>query len=495
MLSKVSTYFSLPAFEVMYNYITAQVCNQIRKTRDKIISKDYNPRENKKKDYVMHKFNLRNVINPFTALWQYIARARSFASHNPVATNYAIDGLLVIGALNLAASNNNIFAQRLGAGDFHLAMLQFLPQSINLLIIIPTGLFGDSLRSKARMVSGALVAASALFMVVAGVSFFVASPLYLFLVFLSLANACTMIYNIGWQGFFPEVVPEGSRNMVLTLRSRVSITLSLFAPLISGAVLAAIPGEEGKILAHQVFYGIVALMLLGNAFHLRKIKAINPATPKKLQFGEIKKAGSRLIRNKPFIFFTGIALFFHATWHMDWTLYFISQANYLHMNEFQLSLTAVGSTLGQLLTLKFWSKRNQKHGVEKPVTIAILGLSLCPIVVLVSTAAPLSVGPWVFLLMHAGVMLTMAPIGLNFFQCLMPVLDEEYRSFSISIYTCLITISNAVMPLAGVTLYRALGGNIASLRITFAIVFALRLVAAGLWRHRIKRNNTPGNTE
>jgi len=436
------------------------------------------------------------IKNPFWIARQSLSRARSFAITNPVATNYAIDGFLLIGALNLAGSNNNIFAQRLGAGDFHLAMLQFLPQVINLLIIIPAGIFADSLRNKGRLVSGALVVSSLLFMVVASLNFIFDQPLYLFLIFLALANASNMLYNIGWMGFFPEVVEAEKRNTVLTIRSRVSILISFIAPLVSGSVLASIPSEEGKILAHQVFYGIVALMLICNAFHLRKIKATNPALPTRVKFEEIKKAGSRLLRNRPFIIFTAVALFFHMGWQMDWTLYFIGQANYLHMNEFQLSLTAVGSTLGQFITLKFWSKRNQRYGVEKPVTFGIAAFALCPVAILVSTALPLSIGPTVFLIMHFVALMGTATIGLNLFQCLMPVLDEEYRSFSISIYTCLMTLSNAVMPVVGVALYRALGGDIIGLRITFVIVFVLRIAAAVTWWLRIKHNQkaaTHGN--
>jgi len=429
----------------------------------------------------------QKMKNPFTALKLQVSRAKSFATHNPVAANYAIDGLLVMGALNLAGSTSNIFAQRLGAGDFHLTMLQFLPQTLNLLILIPIGLFADSMRNKGRMVSRAMVSSSLLFLTLAIATVLASQPLYLFLAFMALANASNMVYNIGWQGFFPEVVEAERRNKVLTIRSRVSIFASFLTPLISGSILASIPGEEGKIIAHQVFFVLVAVMLMANAFHLRKIKAIDPAPPKKLRLEEIKKAGSRLIKNKPFIFFAVVALFFHMTWHMDWTLYFIGQANYLEMNEFQLSLTAAGSTLGQFITLKFWSKRNQKHGVEKPVTFGILGLTLCPVAIFVATMFPLSVGPVVFLAIHAIAMLFFATIGLNFFQCLLPVLDEEYRSFSVSVYTCLITISNAIMPVVGVAIYRGLGGNINGLRAAFAIVFALRLVAAGLWWMRIKR--------
>jgi len=64
------------------------------------------------------------------------------------------------------------------------------------------------------------------------------------------------------------------------------------------------------------------------------------------------------------------------------------------------------------------------------------------------------------------------------------VADEEYRSFSISVYTCLVCLSNAVMPVAGIALYRALGGDRNGLKLAFAIIFILRIAAAGLWLSR-----------
>jgi hypothetical protein len=71
------------------------------------------------------------------------------------------------------------------------------------------------------------------------------------------------------------------------------------------------------------------------------------------------------------------------------------------------------------------------------------------------------------------------------------VADEEYRSFSISVYTCLVCLSNAVMPVAGIALYRALGGDRNGLRYTFAIIFVLRIIAAFLWllRHKVSRSD------
>jgi MFS family permease len=157
------------------------------------------------------------------------------------------------------------------------------------------------------------------------------------------------------------------------------------------------------------------------------------------------------------------------------------------MNEFQLSLTGVGATLAQLVTLAFWSRQNARHGVEKPVTFGILGLALCPIAVILALSVPTRLGIPVFLTANFVAHMAFATIAVSFFQCLLKVVDTEYRSLSISLYTCFIMASNAIMPVAGVALYRAVGGNMEGLRNVFWLVFALRIVAAALWWFRVAK--------
>jgi len=412
---------------------------------------------------------------------------RSFIKTQPLSVNYGIDGLLIMGAMGIAGNNNNLFLQRLGAGDFHLTMLQFIPQILVFFMLIPIGIFADSLRNKRIMMSAALVA-SGIFFMIAGLSAFIpVYAVYVFLIFLSLANASTFgFYNLSWQAFFPEAVPEWKRNDVLTFRARMTMLVQLVVPLLVGGILTAIASDEGKIAAHQVFYVVAAVFVISNAFHVRRIKAVKPAEPKRMSFAEMKTAGKRLVKNKPFIIFSMTILFFHMTWHMDWTLYFIGQRNYLQMNEIMLSIAPITAMLAQLVTLKFWSKMNTKRGVERPMVYGMLGLALCPLAIIVGTSLPLSYGPFVFLVIHAVGHLAFANITLNLFQCLLKVVDEEYRSFSISVYSCMITLSNAVMPIVGVAIYRGLGGDVNALRLTFAMLFVLRVLAAGLWLLRLK---------
>lgn len=429
---------------------------------------------------------------------KYLTRGRQFVKTQPLSVNYGIDGLLTLGAMSLAANNNSLYAVRLGASDFQLSMLQFFPHILTLLILIPAGIFTDSLRNKRKMISVMLLVAGLFFLVVSMSAFVPVHTVYFFLIFFALASVSVNgFYNIAWQSFFPEAVAEESRNTVLTFRARMTMLVSLVIPLTVGGILFAIPSQSGKTTAHQVFYAIAAVLLLVNMLHFRKIKAIVPPTPKSISRDEMKTAFGRLIRNKPFIVFTLTILFFHMSWHVDWTLFFIGQVNYMNMNELLLGISPVCAMLAQLLTLKFWSKRNTKHGVDKCLTYGIFGMMLSPIGMMIglSLASPINV--IVFLSLHFIGHLAFANITLCLFQCLLKVVDHEYRSFFIAIYTCLITLSNAVMPVVGVTIYHNLGANVTALRITFAIVLLMRATASGLWVIRLRwvaRNTIQLNT-
>jgi len=381
----------------------------------------------------------------------------------------------------MAASNVNLLAIRLGADDFQLSLIQFLPQMCTLMVLIPGGLFMDSLRNKKRIVIITL-AAIMLGYLLCSVSPFAASlSIPFFLVSLSLAGSAMALYNIAWQSFFPNVIEQRMRNMVLTLRTRVTLLMTMLMPVLVGLVLTRIGAVNLKILAHQSFFFISVLLFLLTAFNFRKFRTSRPVTPKQVSLTEINEAFKKLLHNKPFLLFAGTILFFHMTWHFDWTLYFIGQVNYLQMNEFQVGLVPVGAAVVQLLTLRFWSRKNEQHGVVLPFTFGIIGLSLCPVSMIIAVSLPSSIGAHLFIIMHMIAHIPFCVITLNLFQCILQVTDNENVSFSMSVIACLICLSNAIMPVLGVALYHSLGGSIDGFRYTFVIIFALRIVATLLW--------------
>ena len=398
-----------------------------------------------------------------------------------------MDGLFITSATSITMSSFNLFALRLGADDFQLSLIQFLPQIFTMLILIPGGLFMDSLHNKKRIVIITLV------LLMLGVLFCSLSPFVyalaipFFLGAVMFTGGALALYNIAWQSFFPAVVDINTRNYVLTFRTRVSLFAGMLVPLLIGIVLTSIGTVSGKIIAHQGFFICTIFLLLFAAFNFNRfrVKQIYANTPvsaaKKVSLAELKNSCKTLLKNKHFLLFAVTALFFHMTWHFDWTLYFIGQVTYLGMNELQLGLVPLGAAVIQLLTLKFWSRKNEKHGVVLPFTFGILGLSLCPAFLAIAVSVPISAGPHLFVILHTIAHIPFCVITLNLFQCLLQVVDEENRSFSLSVFATLLCLSNAVMPVAGVKLYHALGGDLDGFRHALIIIFVMRLFAAGFW--------------
>lgn len=421
-------------------------------------------------------------------------RIAQLLPNDPIMLRYAADGFFITAGVNIVANSNNMFASRLGASDYQLSLLQFLPQAVNLMLLIPGGLLADSLRNKRRMVMSALYAAATLYICIGIAPLFFARPLMIFIGLLSAATGAMVLHSISWQAYFTEVVEMPSRNRVLTFRTQMCAFIGMLIPLITGSVLSVIDTNAGKITAHQCFLFAAAILMFLAAHNFRKFAAVKPAKPKRVTLSEIKKAGRSLLKNKAFLYFAATALFFYFTWQLDWTLYYIGQSQYLKMNELLLMLVVVGGTTVQFSTMRFWSRKNERHGVVLPVTFGILGLSACPLAMIAATNLPPAYGKYAFLVFNSAANFCFASISLNMFQCLMQVLDEEYRSLSISIYTCLTCITNAVMPMAGVALYKTLGGDLQALHKTFWIIFTLRIIAATLWFIRwrsLKRKPVP----
>ena len=70
-------------------------------------------------------------------------------------------------------------------------------------------------------------------------------------------------------------------------------------------------------------------------------------------------------------------------------------------------------------------------------------------------------------------------MALNVLQNLLQVVEEKNRALSIAAYTTLISLTSAVSPMIGVSVYTALGADQAAMVQTFLIILALRLLSVG----------------
>lgn len=78
---------------------------------------------------------------------------------------------------------------------------------------------------------------------------------------------------------------------------------------------------------------------------LNQIKGNPDASAAPCRTEQLKGVFSELLHSKRFLGFVGVAIFFYITWHVDWILYFIGQAEYLKLNEAWLSYVNIGNVV------------------------------------------------------------------------------------------------------------------------------------------------------
>ena len=406
------------------------------------------------------------------------------SSENRTMRLFTYEGILITLVNNLVGNHNNLFAIRLGASDYELGLVTMLPQLIGTVVLIPGGIITDNMKNKRDMVTSALLAAACIYTIIGFVPVLDSRRLEAFLFLLALSSAPMTIYNVSWQAFFSDAVHPNARNGVLALRSALAFLVGIAIILTSGTLLAHAETNIEKIRLHQLFLWVASLLLVLQVSVLRKIPGKTDDKDKKLSASQIIKAFADLIRNRRFLGFVGVAMFFYLTWHIDWTLYFIGETRYLGMNEAWLSYLNIGSAIVQFLTMGIWSRINSKHGVRFAIIFGSLGLAFCPIGMIISTGLKTGNAKLIFLILNTLFNITMATTSLNIVQCLLQVIPEDNKTLNISVYTTLVTMSNGIMPMVGVAIYRKLGADLRALHIIFWIIFVLRIIATGLWALR-----------
>ncbi|MBR6536011.1 MAG: MFS transporter [Lachnospiraceae bacterium] len=382
---------------------------------------------------------------------------------------------------NLVGNNNNIFATRLGASDLQLSLLTTIPQLVGLMVLIPGGMLTDRLKNKRSMVMVSLLLLTMFYALIGCVPMLPGNRFTAFLILFAASVGPMTIYNVSWQAYFSDMIHIKEQNHIITYRTALTFVIGIIVPLVSGSLLASADTNDAKIRLHQIYFWIGAALLLIQIIVLNQIKGRPAAVSAGPRTGQLKGVISELLHNKKFLGFVGVAIFFYATWHVDWTLYFIGQVNYLKLNEAWLSYVNIGNAVVQFITIGFWSRLNNKFGVRFGIIFGNLGLALCPICMIVATSLPLPQGQFAFVIMNTLANITLAAINLNMMQCLLQVVPENNKTLYISIYTVLVTLSNAFMPLIGVLIYTKLGADLSALQLTFWIIFVFRIISTGCW--------------
>jgi Na+/melibiose symporter-like transporter len=311
---------------------------------------------------------------------------------------FTVEGILITLVNNLINNNNNLLASRMGASDYEISLVITLPQLVGMLVLIPGGILTDRMTSKRKMVVAALACLIFTYALLGFVPMLGVHRLKAFLVLLAVSLGPMTIYTVSWQAYFSDVVDIETRNSILTARTGFTFLIGTIITLCSGALLSSAGTNERKIIMHQIFFWIAGVILLLQIFVLKKIKSSQEQNPSIIRLRELKTTFRELKQNKKFLNFICVAIFFYITWHIDWTLYYLGQVDYLGLNEAWLSYVNIGGAIMQFLTIGFWSRLNYKRGVRFAIIFGSVGLTLAPLAMIIATSASVHSSKVLFLI-------------------------------------------------------------------------------------------------
>jgi MFS family permease len=403
-----------------------------------------------------------------------------------------LEGIAYTVVLNVYNPFVQLFAKRMGAGDFEIALINSLPPLVAIFILIPCSILIERINRKKNTTALMIFINSLFYALIAFVPFIPDKmKVILYIILIGLMNWPGSLYITTWQSFFADTFYGSDANKVYSLRSKYGAFFGLLAALIAGLILTEVPHNDNeRILVYQFFYFACFFITLLQLLFLSRIRQdhialIDCAKPAAAPF---KLSGFKeIFHNRSFMIFCLCTFVFHVTWQMGWPLFFLYNADYAKLNEFQFSLISVAAGISSFLSYSICSKLIEKKGSRFVIIIGALGLALNPLFF----TSLLSFTAIILVNVIAG--FSGAAFNYTLFCSLLETLPEDKKTIYISFFNTFINISGFGAPLIGIWLYRLTG-----IYTAFLIIGILRLLASSFyivrWWISVKSTKIDKNT-
>jgi len=391
---------------------------------------------------------------------------------------FALEGLLLQFGTSVSSFGNNLFGTYLGASDQQIALIQLIPNLTGAALLLPLGMLGDKATSSRKIPSMLSLFLALSYVGLAMSPVMGEARLLMFFLCLAFTGGITANYNAQWQALFSDTVGARDQSRTFSFRSRTMNMLGTLLPMLMGSVLAGIALTANKLETLRLFYFASAVCFALQHLIIRRL----PTRPRQgeappSRAGQVLITARAMAKDRRFRSYIVSILVFYLFWHIDWSMWYIAQSQYCHMNEFHLSLTSGLGCIASVLTIGFWAKKRETIPAEKIFLWCTAGFSLSPLAVYAGALSPAALGPWMFLTLNVLACCLQSSNSLLIMQMLMARLPQTNRMVALSLYTLLITLSNAFMPLVGVELYTLFGSDLKALLLFYAVVWGGRACA------------------
>ena len=363
-----------------------------------------------------------------------------------------LHGIFNVATLDMVNPFTGIFAIKLGATKFQVALLSSLPAAISLLAMIPGAWFIDRQSRKKRVTFWFMLAQRIFFFAIACVPFF--EPTWratIFVAIIGIMNFPGAISNIAWQSFISKIIPPERRTEAFAFRNRAMNLIGTALALGAGFVLDHLAFPSG----YQVVFFIAFLLAM---VELRIFSTIDeeaaaeytPARPAETKPPKAKLSLKEILSEKRFVSYTLASVLFYFSWQTAWPLFSWYQVKILGANNFWMSILSLMNTGGSLIGYGFWMKVLDRHGNLKTLFYSTLPMFLVPAIYAFSRSLYMVVA---FNLI-SGVIFS--GVNLALFNALLEVTPDTRKTSYIAYYNTSITVSAIVAPLCGVSLLRVM---------------------------------------
>lgn len=367
-----------------------------------------------------------------------------------------LNGTFQIMAINLVVPFAAMFAKRLDASDFQVALLSSLPAIVSICFIIPGAIFIQRCKYKKNITGKFFIAARIFYLLFALVPLLAREyRATMFVLLYGFMNLPGSIALASWQSYIAGLFPPSMRARVLALRNSLSTLIGVLTTLIAGWLLYNIPkNNEQRILLYQIFFitafifAIVEIILFYKHKEPETNECIIILEPSAdiIKAGKIKNALLELKSNKKFLTYCICAVIFHFSWYMAWPLVPLYEIDILHSNESWASLIAALNAVCAAVSYIYWGKLINKRGNSFALTIAATCMVIVPF------CYPFSRSLFILLPINAIGGAATAGINLIVLNTLYELSPDKSRTLYIAYFNTMLNIVLAIAPFAGVAL-------------------------------------------
>lgn len=387
-----------------------------------------------------------------------------------------MNAIFAAAALNLVSPFYSKYAQRLGGGDFHIALLTALPYLVSFFSYIPGSLMFESLPDKKKTLCTNMLIQKVFLFAIACIPFFPGNHALTFVCLIGAMNFFGSISNMGYQALIGDIFEPRDRGMAMGRKNRASSIVGILMTLLSGQLLHHIPNNDSQILnLYQIFFFMAFVFALVETYFCYQFKGIPTVN-------EVKKNKPALLRSvlkdipsqKRYLMFILAAGIFYIGWIGAQPLFSIYTIKILGATEGWLSLIAITNATASILAYTKWAKLADKIGNPMALTLSIIGMGITPLLYAIASEI------WMLVIFNILIGISVSGTTLCMFNILLEITPSTNRTVYLAIYNTIIAVIAGVSPLLFAKLMTVSG-------MTFALILAafMRLFAT-VFFYRIK---------